>query len=1367
MKNALKILYLLAASLPLCFPASAGDGSYLFRTLSPEGGFYYDGVKSAVQDSEGFIWALMENDLYRFDGYQYKRYSASFREIDREEQWLYYNVTADTGGRVFVGTSKGVYGYERENDRFVKVFAGSNGTVKVDRYSNIWIKEKNRFYLVHADTLLTPTFEGKPMPYVGGVTCDYNGEFYALSRYGKIYRYDYAAMELQLCAALPELSYVVQAQTSGTTLWVLAHGGLYGFDMASYALTEHINVPFDSRVSVRDLYIDRNGQLWVATSGGLYIIDPVTKKYSHCVHEERRPFTIPNSSVWCVAGDRQNNVWIGTYAGGLCYVNLDESQAFSTYLPKEGGLNHSPVSGFAESGGYLWISTEGGGFSRMDKATGAFTCFRSGHGAGSLSSDNVKAVANEGNGNLWIATYIGGLDRYDVRTGKFKNFRHEEGNKRSLLYSNLRTIVADTASGGLWIAYQTTDVAISFLSFKDLSITHYDLDSKDSKQYIFDMALDGRGSLWVVSHSKLYRMDVKKRRSAHIPFDTTRYLYAQSVCCDKKGAVWVGTVGNGLYRYNPADSTYSVVRDVGNFSFLSIYSLCSDNEGNIWMGTDNGLFRYDALGGACSRFDKKDGVQGQVYYPLAAFRGSDGKLYFGGTDGFTVVEPRRVAFNNYMPKVIISDYFIDNKPVPMRFEKTHDSSRGATVSEVTLSHSQNNFGFRFASDNYLIPEKNMFRYRLLGYDDRWIVTDAANRTVLYSQVPAGTYYFEVAAANNDGVWSDTPAVIKIRRKAAPWFSVTAYMLYALAAGAVLYAIFYHYNGKKKLRMQLYLEGIEKDKKEQIHQSQLRFFTNISHDFRTPLSLISAALGRLKEESAIKDYYYNILNSNTTRLLNLVNELMDFRTIENNKMALKPKPENAGKVVAAITADFEEYARQRSIAFTLSVDAEMPEEIYIDRSVVEKIALNVLHNAFRYTGDGGAVTVEVYADAKKFAPRYRDTFSIKAETLPERCFGIAVRDTGVGIPSRDMESVFERFYKVSTAQADAHIGTGIGLALVKSLTLLHHGAIVLSSEQGRGTDMLISLPAGKDFYDALGLLSNGDAAGSPSESEKAAESAEGEKAAEGAKQPAHKSKRPKILLVEDNKILRTLIAESLSTAYEVAEATDGEEAANLIRNADVDLVVSDVMMPRKDGITLCREVKKNVETSHIPVVLLTAKTGVESRLQGADAGADLYFEKPLDLSLLKISLQNIFKRQQQLRERYAQSYYASIGDLSSNRHDNEFLKKLTALVGKNLGRNDMDVNFIASSFSMSQATFYNKLKKLTGKSPVEFVVSYRMRTAAKMIVEKDMTMTKIKEMVGIESNAYFTNAFKREFGMTPSTFAEKYKGKKNVGKESVA
>ncbi|MDR3187622.1 MAG: response regulator [Prevotellaceae bacterium] len=1357
MPKLVHIFYLLTAALLLSAPAfGGGREDYVFRTLSPEGGFYYDGVKAIQQDKDGFIWALMDNDLYRFDGYQYKRYSTSFRETGKAGRWIYYNITADTGGRMFVGTNKGVYGYEREQDRFVEVFARSNGLVKVDRYNNLWVKEESRFCLVHADTLFTPTLEGKPLHYIGRVTCDYNGEFYVFSSYGRIYRYDYAAMELQHCATLPDVGYVVAAQTAGSTMWVLSSGGLYALDMASYAVKEHIDLLSGSGLVARDLFIDRNGRLWVASSGGLFIVDPDTKAYTHHVHEQKRPFTIPNSSVWCVAGDRQHNVWIGTYAGGLCYVNTGESQPFTTYLPDEEGLNHSPVSGFAESDGYLWISTEGGGFNRMDKVSGKFASFRSRHGGGALSSDNVKAMADEGNGKLWVATYIGGLDFYDARTGKFKNFRHEGKNKNSLLYNNLRTIAADTISKGLWIAYQATDMAVSFLSFKDHSLSHFVLDGKNRRQYIFGMALDRSGNLWVVSQSRLYRMDVKTHRCTHIPFDTARYLYAQSVCCDKKGAVWVGTIGNGLYRYNPVAGTYSVFRDVGNFNLLSIYSLCSDNEGNIWMGTDNGLFRYDAVGGVCSRFDKKDGVQGQVYYPLAAFRGSDGKLYFGGTNGFTVVEPRKVTFNTYKPSVIISDCLIDNKPVRLHFEKTHDSSRGGTVSEVVLSHKQENFGFRFSSDNYFIPEKNTFRYRLSGYDDRWIVTDAANRTVLYSQVPAGTYYFEVAAANNDGIWSDTPTVIKIRRKAAPWYSPTAYILYVLAAAAILYVLFYYYNGRKKLRMQLYLEGIEKDKKEQIHQSQLRFFTNISHDFRTPLALMSAALGRLREENAVQDNYYNILSSNTTRLLNLVNELMDFRTIENKKMKLAPKPTSVRKMVEAITADFGEYARQRHIAFELVVDEALPDATYLDRSVVEKVTLNVLHNAFKYTNNGGSVTVEVYADVKKFSPRFRDIFSMRAEVLPDRCFGIAVRDTGVGISSGEMESVFERFYKINTVQADAHMGTGIGLALVKSLTMLHHGAIVLSSEQERGTDMLVCLPAERDFYEALGLLTE-------SEAPPAAGGKESGESAAAAKQGGVVARRRKILLVEDNKILRSLIAESLATLYDVVEAADGEEAAELIRSADVDLVISDIMMPRKDGITLCRELKENVETSHIPFVLLTAKTSMESKLQGADAGADLYFEKPLDLELMKVSIQNVFRQRRQLREHYSKNFYAGSGDLSSNHHDNDFLKKLTDLIEKHIGTSTIDVSFMASSFSMSQSSFYNKLKKLTGKSPVELVNNHRMRMAAKMIIEENMNMGEIMEVIGIESNAYFTNAFKREFGMTPSAFAAKYKqgGKTNV------
>jgi signal transduction histidine kinase/DNA-binding response OmpR family regulator/ligand-binding sensor domain-containing protein len=1352
----------LALSTLSCLNVFGSNASYIFRTLSPEGGFYYDGVGSIQQDSEGFVWVLMNNDIYRFDGYEYKRYGSSFRKISRQERWVYHNITADTGGRILVSTGKGVYAYEREQDRFVEVFAGSNSHLWVDSYNNLWVKNRGRFCIVRSDTLFAPPFDKNPASYSARVGCTYNGEFYVFATSDGMYRYDYIAEELVLCASLPNSDNVMQAKADGNTLWVLTqHGGMYGIDMASYAVGERISIFPDNGLMARDLYIDKNGMAWVASSNGLFVVNPVTKEYSLYLHDLKRPFTIPNSSVWCVAGDKQGNVWIGTYAGGLCYVNIGESQPFTTCLPERGQLNHAPVSGFAESSEYLWISTEGGGLNRMCKRTGKFTYLRSRQDDYSPAYDNIKSMATESSSKLWIAMYVGGLDLYNMQTRCFVHFKSRPGDSASLLYNNLRKVVADTAGGGLWIAYQATSTVLSFMSFKDHSISHYYLDSGAYReQYIFDMALDRNGSLWIAGQSRLYCMDVKARRCRHVPLDSARYLYAQSVCCDKQGVVWVGTIGNGLYRYDPARNACSVFRDFENFNPLSIYSLCPDNEGYIWMGTDNGMFRYSATTATYSRFDKKDGVQGQVYYPLASFRGSDGRIYFGGTDGFTIVEPRKVVSNSHKPKVIISDFFIDNKPAILHLEKVREGAGSRAVGEVTLSHSQANFGFKFSSDNYFIPEKNMFRYRLVGYDNRWIAADAANRTVLYSKVPAGTYYLEVAAANNDGIWSDTPTVIKIRRKAAPWLSLTAYFFYAVAAGSVLFVVYYYYNGRKKLRMQLYLEGIEKDKKEQIHQSQLRFFTNISHDFRTPLSLIAAALGRIREKNHIDDAYYSILSSNTNRLLNLVNELMDFRTIENGMMRFEPAPFNVAGVAKAIAADFTEYAHQRDISFEVVVDPTTPETLYADKNILEKVVINLLHNAFKYTSNGGAISLELYADAAKFTPQYQDAFAVSADATAEQCFCIAVRDTGVGISKEDMPSVFERFYKVNTAQADAHLGTGIGLALVKSLVLLHRGTISIHSERELGTDMAVALPATKDFYVKLGLLDGNEAL--PSGGAKSHDEVVAEKLEEDI--PCAR-KRQKILLVEDNGTLRSLITESLVAAgYDVLEAANGQEAIDAIRSSEgIDLIISDIMMPVKDGITLCREVKENVETSHIPFILLTARTDVESKLQGADSGADLYFEKPLDLALLRMSVQNVLKQQQHLKERYARSFGVSSAELPSNPLDNDFLKRFADILEKNLSTLNIDMDFIASELSMSHTKFYGKVKKLTGKPPVEFINSYRMRKAARLIVEGAMTTGEIMLTIGISSNAYYTNVFKREFGMTPTAFAAKYR--KNQSKYS--
>jgi signal transduction histidine kinase/DNA-binding response OmpR family regulator/streptogramin lyase len=1146
---------------------------------------------------------------------------------------------------------------------------------------------------------------------------------------------------------------ILNARTHQGKLWVhVQNHGLYKVDLSTFSVEAHFDLSkMLKNTSVRTFYVDKNGHIWLGTINGLYIFTPETNEYTHYVHDASNPYSLPNNSVWTINEDQQKNVWIGMYSGKLCYVNLDEKMPFTTYYAQDKKLSHTPVSAFAEDKQSLWIGTEGGGINRMEKQSGQFSYYTHAENDNSLSSNNIKSMLVDKDQNLWIAMYAGGLDCYNPKTKQFKHFTHHEENDNSLLSNDIRKIILESDSG-LWIAYQYRKLAISFYSFRNQKFTHYDFTNGKKDYYLFDIVRGRENQLWLLSSKTLYRMDIQKHSIEDVAEKDSLFMDFFTACLDDSGNLWIGTNGNGLVKYNPAISGFTFFKDILKYKISSIYSICNDNEGNIWMGTDNGLICYDTGKNTFSRYDTQDGVQGNVYYPFASGKGADGNLYFGGTTGFTIVNPTEITKNTHKPQVILSDFLIDN--VPSQLEN-----------EIVLNHNQTNFGFRFASDNYLISGKNHFKYRLKGYDDRWIEVDASNRTALYSKVPPGDYTFEILASNNDGVWSETPTLVHIHRKPAPWASLPAYIAYCLLALVILYLIFRYYYDKRKLKMQLYLENVEKNKNEEIHQAQLRFYTDISHDFRTPLSLIIAALYKSKQEG-MKDDYYHILNSNAKRLLNLVNELMDFKTVENGKMKLKLQAVDIDVFIEELAADFREYAQERKINFTINTNS-LHSMVYIDKNIVEKIIMNLLNNAFKYTKEGGTVAVEIHTGDDSFQSPYAANYIISGENIPENTFSIVIKDTGVGIPKELIESVFERYYKVNTINFDPHLGTGIGLALVKSFVLLHKGKLSIFSEKDRGTDIELRFSADKTGYNAddfvqdhaNDFIMNNTGETHPKETlnrptptlpdmDKLLENSDINKIL--------KTEKKRILLVEDNDDLRKLIATTLTENYEIIQAENGLIAAKLLSEREIDLVISDIMMPEKDGISLCVETKNNIETSHIPFMLLTAKTGLENRIEGVGSGADIYLEKPIDLNLLKLTLQNVFKRQQQLREYYSKNYFADDADLSSNERDNKFLKDFIKIIENNLVQPKLDVNFIASEMSMSRSKLYNKIKMMTGKSIVEFILNQRMRKAARLIIESDMNMRQVMEEIGIESQAYFTNAFKKEFGETPSAFAAKHK-----------
>ena len=1333
--------------------------NYKFRTLSPKGGFYYDGVKEITFDKNGFVWILMDNDLLRFDGYEYKHYYSQFKELNDSAKWTLLNISADTTGHVLINTNNGLYRLSAYSKPEAMGYKNVH-SVTVDHQNHVWFmhsKELHRLNLAD-NTISKPLFEGKTIQNISYYS-SYNKGLYMATSLNRIYHYDYKIPDrVSLFHAFPEDHAIIGLQKRWDKLWVLVkEKGLFVFDLTTGEIIDWAGTSLYNKnplQTIKKMRVDKNGLVWIGTQEGLFVLNLAAKKHQMYVHSELDLLSPPNSSIWEIAEDKEGDLWIGTFSGGLCIVNLEEGNQFKTYTPKNSALSNELVSSFAEDKQYLWVGTDGGGINRINKENNSFFHYKYSSDRNSISHNNIKSLVMDSHDRLWIALFRGGLNYLDTKTGKIRVFPvSKENTNTGLINNDLRKIVLEGDSG-LWIAYQTGDIVISYLSFKDMSYTHYHYDGQDNSQYVFDICAGSNNDLWVLTRENLYHLLPSSGKINRIELPKHYYLGGQTLCLDRHDNLWIGTVGNGFLKYDTRNNELIKLDEILQYSTFAIHSICNIDDKFLWLGTNNGLFRYDVKQNSYLRFDENDGLQGQVYYPLACKEGKDNLLYFGGSNGFSVINQEHININQEKPKAIITGLFVDNEEMTSLLA---DDNNLSDARKITLNHRQPNFGFRFSSDSYLIPEKNTFKYRLKGYDNRWIMSTADNRAVFYNKVPAGTYYFEVMAANNDGVWSEMATIIEIKRLPSPWLSWYAYLIYSLLLIAISALIIYYYLDKKKLKMKLYFDKLEKEKKDEIHQSQLRFFTNISHDFRTPLSLILATVDNLKKEG-VDETLYRILNSNAQRLLNLVNELMDFRKVENQKLPLQVQALDVNRLIDNLSFDFREYAQKRNISFDVVPDNQLPNPLCIDKKVFEKIFMNLLNNAFKYTRDGGRITVESHIGRKSFSSLYQYSYTVSETPETENVFLIVFRDTGVGITEQSIATVFERFYKVDTNNTDGHLGTGIGLALVKSLVLLHKGSITLYSEWGKGSDIVVCLPADPAIYEASEFLSAEESQQDTTNQvvgDKVVLQTISDKAE--MKDLLFREKK-RILLVEDNCDLRSLIANFLSQHYEIVEANDGEMATSILEETEVDLILSDIMMPNKDGITLCREVKNDINTSHIPVVLLTAKTELESKLEGADSGADLYFEKPVDFNLLQRSIHNLFKHQQQLKEYYAKNYFSEDSELSSNEHDNRFLKKLIQIVDDSLTQANVDVNYLAGELSMSRSKLYAKLKALTGKSIVEFILNYRLRKAARLIIEEDLSAGQVMEMVGIKSQSYFTSVFKKEFGETPAVFAAKNKKK---------
>jgi len=1076
---------------------------------------------------------------------------------------------------------------------------------------------------------------------------------------------------------------------------------------------------------------DRTGTMWMVFSHWGYL-----RKYDEMRNEWTRvPVNADHDVPFdALCEDRSGTMWFGTVADAV--LKLDRtSKQFSVYSKDPGdgsGLSSGVVTGiYEDASGSVWVGTMSG-LNRLNASTGKFTHYRhDNRNPHSLSIDRIWPILEDRKGRLWIGTWGGGLDEFDKTRQRFVHHRNSPGDSLSLPWDGVDAL-CESRDGTLWVG--TDDANISEYSpGSNIFRRHFPGNRKSGGTgYELDAILeDHTGHIWIaVPGAGLYSYDRTSDTWTKFMLDPNAGNESKRIGSivplalyeDRRETIWVGT-NVGLFRIDRQTVTCVPVSGKEGFSDNYIRAILEDGEGCLWLCTLNGLSRFNPQTGSVRNFDASDGVTiGPCTLPTG-YKNKKGEMFFGGSSGLVRFHPDSIKDNPFVPPLVITAF--------KKFDKV--VSLDSAISErhsIELSYKENVFSFEFASLNYTSPEKNQYAYKLEGFDKEWTYC-GTRRYATYTNLDGGSYTFRVKGSNNDGVWNEqgTSIVVII---ASPWWKTTwAYLFYGLVGIGALYGIRRFQINRLLARHKLEMTQVEARTLREEDKRKSRFFANISHEFRTPLTLILGPTeelqGVLPDESSREKL--SMVHRNAQRLLRLINQLLDLSKIDAGGMKLQAAPGNIVPFVKGIAQSFQSSAEGKSIALHVEADNEEI-EIYFDQDKMEKILTNLLSNAFKFTPERGAVTVRIQSSSP----------------VPADSLEIIVSDTGVGIPEEELSHIFDRFYQVDASQTREQEGTGIGLALAKELVELHRGTISVTSVVGKGTEFRVRIPLGSAHLKADEILAAQAEIGerSPVHIEAHEQSAQVDP---GVQTPD--GTRSIVLVVEDNIDVRAYIRQYLVPSYQVLEAHDGKEGVEKARESIPDLIISDVMMPKLDGYELCKTLKLDEKTSHVPIILLTAKAGQENKVEGLETGADDYLTKPFDAKELLVRVKNLIEVRRKLRERFSAAQVLKPGEIAVTSIDDAFLQKALAVVEKRLGDENFSVEDFAREAGMSRSQLHRKLTALTNQSPGSFIRYMRLHRAMELLRKNAGTVSEIAYAVGFSGLSYFTQCFQEQFSVLPS------------------
>lgn len=1363
--NRFKLIFITGTiiCLPIFLIVLNGQVALKFKHLTREDGLSQASVFAITQDSEGFLWFGTRDGLNKYDGLGFKIYkqdNSINSLISNDVRTIFMD---SLYSQMWIGTLSGLSLFDIKTEKFISEFDFGKDTFPIsnlvvrdifrDSKSRLWLATSNGLFKYDDTKKYFKLIPLQGIETKGEIKIDVtkiiektDNKLWISTSHGLFFDATDQGEKLQYSALntkLPKDNYTYLLDDGQGYLWI----GTANIGVIQWNIKDETFVHFQAGTStnyrisnnnIRTICQDATKRIWIGTFQGLNEYDRVNNSFFEHQKQVGNTYALSDNSIKSLYSDDKGNLWIGTYYGGVNYLDKAYNQFVNySFSSKNNGLSAGVISSFAEDWkGNLWVGTEGGGLNYLDSKSQKFQVFSKDEKAKNLVGNNIKSLFLD-NENLWIGTFTNGMSKLNVKTREIQNFKYDPQNSNSITNNNVYSFCKK--GDKLWIA--TYGGGINVMNTVSNSFRQFRHDPSGPKSLSSDLTrvflTTTSGELWIGTEKGVNRIfvDSEGYPSSFEVILKTEKIYALQE--DKKRNIWIGTISNGLfiYEYQSKEIIHLTTKDglAGN----TVFGILEDEKNLMWISTNNGLSKLNADNHSFTNYNQSNGLNDIEFNFNAYYKTEQKELLFGGINGFIRFNPEQIITNTFIPRIAFTNLKQNNIPVAISAKNSPLSESINQTKNLVFEYNQANFTLEFAALDFSTPDLNHFSYKLEGLDNDWNNTIGKSEAT-YTIQREGKYLFRLRVGNSDGIWNPEERTILIEVKPPLYRTIWAYLLYLIAISLAIFALYRYL----KLRNSLVLQKLEKEQQEELHEVKLRFFTNITHEFRTPLTLIMGPLRELLNNEQINDdkkQKLSMIERNAQRLLNLVNQILTFRKLATDHEPIHPKQTEIVHFSHEIYLLFAESARLKNIEFNFR---HSKDEIYVwvDQDKIEKVLFNLLSNAFKFTPSKGKISFEIDQNKK---------YTI-----------ISINDNGAGISEELHDQVFKRFYEKSYPQNSSIKGSGIGLAISKQLIELHHGHIELESSEGQGAYFKVFIPNGKEHFNSNVFQENyKENIVQETLNQQLVMEFQPLKVQEKSKNEKENSQQELLLIIEDNEEVNDYIQHIFYNDFKIITAKNGIEGLKKVKKYMPSLIISDVMMPEMDGIEMCKTLKTDLEICHIPVILLTARTASIFKIEGLKIGADDYITKPFNPEELKLRVRNIIKSRKESRKKFAKVMTFDPKLIEITSIDEDFLNRAMEIVETNIQNSDFNTEQFASDLAVSRALLFTKIRALTEQTPNNFIKSIRLKQASQLIKQEKLTISEVAYKVGFNDPKYFRKCFYAQYGVNPVDYNSTIKEEK--------